>query len=115
MAHRVAKIVVPVRTMESMAFIGKETGPRNTHQGNDIIRQGAGGAHVPGGKFNHDVEVTDRGGQQSTLTGGDLGCKHDFVRFVASEGLPGQVDIDPFLTHWHIRRERGELGGGNGA
>ena len=101
--HRVAKIIVPVRTMESMSFIGKETCPWNAHQGDDIVRQWAGGAHVPGGKFNHDVEVTDRGGQQSALTGRDLGGKHDFVRFVASEGLPGQVDIDPFLAHRYIR------------
>lgn len=109
MTHRETEIVVPVGTMEGMPFISKETAPWDTHQWNDIICQGAGGAHVPGGKFIHDVVVASWGGQQNTLPGGDLGGENEFVRFVTSERLRGQVDIDPFLAHWYIRGERGNL------
>ena len=113
--HREAEIVVPVGTMEGVANSGKETAPRHTHQWNDIIRQRAGGAHVPGGKFIHDDVVAGWCGQQNTLSGRDLGGKYDLIHFVTGESLGGQVDIYPFLTHWHIRGDGGYLGWRDGA
>ena len=109
MAHREAEIVMPVGAMEGMPFGCEETAPWDAHQWNDIIRQGAGSAHVPGGEFIHDVVVAGRSGQQNTLPGGDLGGENEFVRFVTRKRLRGQVDIDPFLTHWHIRGKRCNL------
>src|SRR5664280_73335 len=87
MAHREAEIVVPVGAMEGVAFGCEETAPWDSHQWNDIIRQGAGSAHVPGGEFIHDVVVACRGRQQNNLPGGDLGGENEVVRFVACERL----------------------------
>jgi len=109
MTHREAEIVMPVGAMEGVSFGCEETAPWDSHQWNDIIRQGAGSAHVPGGKFIHDVVVAGRGGQQNTLPAVDLCGENEVVRFVACERLRGQVDIDPFLTHRHIRGERCNL------
>ena len=95
--------------MEGMTFGGEETAPWDAHQWDDIIRQGAGGAHVPGGKFIVDIEIAGWCGQQNTLPGRDVGGKYDLVHFVTGESLRGQVDINPFLAHWHIRGDSGNL------
>jgi hypothetical protein len=73
MAHREAEIIMPVGAVEGMTFRGEETAPWDADQREDIIRQRAGSAHVPGGKFDSDVEVTGWGCQQAALAGRYLG------------------------------------------
>ena len=58
-AHWNAKIIVPVGTVERVALTGEESGPRDTHQW-DVFRRGDGGAHIPGGQFDLDVEAPGR-------------------------------------------------------
>jgi hypothetical protein len=73
MAHWNAEIIMPVGAVKGMAFSGEKTAPWNADQGKDIIRQRAGSAHVPGGKFDHDVGVPGWSCQQVALTGRHLG------------------------------------------
>ena len=108
-AHRNTEIIVPVGAMEGMALVGKETGPWHTHQRDDIICEGAGGAHIPGREFDLDVELSGRCVVQTGHAGGDTGSKKNLVIFVTGQGLRGQVYVNTFTADWHIRRERRNL------
>ena len=73
MAHRDAEIIMPVGAVEGMSFRGEETASWDANQGEDIIRQGAGSAHIPGWKFDRDVKVAGWSRQQAALAGRYLG------------------------------------------
>lgn len=113
-AHGDAEIFVPVCAVEGVSLRCEEKRPG--HAGKFVIIkicEEVAVAHVFGGHFVQDAEVAGRRfGRDAirvTRTVGDAGsdeCFQDrFVMFVGSEGLGGQVHLDAFVLHLHLRAD----------
>ncbi len=95
---------MPVGAVEGVALVGEKTRPGYAHQGDDVIRQRAGGGHVAGRKFHLDI-MRAGGSFHSESTGGYLGGEIDPLIFIAGQRLGSQVDVDALFPGGYIRRE----------